>query len=137
MPSRIRFSVITELIMLGEATLDNIAHCFAKHSTQACKKFYVQFFSNKEAARLSWKSLQMFTNIAKEEKKAIKIRERKLCKTSILSSEKIKSWYKDIRNVLKLSDDLDLTDKALEALINQFKNKILIQMKMKIMMTKV
>ena len=79
----------------------------------------------------------MFTNIAKEEKKAIKIRERKLCKTSILSSEKIKSWYKDIRNVLKLSDDLDLTDKALEALINQFKNKILIQMKMKIMMTKV
>ena len=86
---------------------------------------------------MSWKSLQMFTNIAKEEKKAIKIRERKLCKTSILSSEKIKSWYKDIRNVLKLSDDLDLTDKALEALINQFKNKILIQMKMKIMMTKV
>ena len=123
--------------MLGEATLDNIAHCFANHSTQTCKKFYVQFFSNKEAARLSWKSLQMFTNIAKEEKKAIKIRERKLCKTSILSSEKIKSWYKDIRNVLKLSDDLDLTDKALEALINQFKNKILIQMKMKIMMTKV
>ena len=79
----------------------------------------------------------MFTNIAKEEKKSIKIRERKLCKTSIMSSEKIKSWYKDIRNVLKLSDDLDLTDKALEALINQFKNKILIQMKMKIMMTKV
>lgn len=79
----------------------------------------------------------MFTNIAKEEKKAIKIRERKLCKTSILPSEKIKSWYKDIRSVLKLSDDLDLTDKALEALINQFKNKILIQMKMKIMMTKV
>ena len=123
--------------MLGEDTLDKIAHCFAKHITQTCKKFYVQFFSNKEAARLSWKSLLMFTNIAKEEKKAIKIRERKLCKTSILSSEKIKSWYKDIRNVLKLSDDLDLTDKALEALINQFKNKILIQMKMKIMMTKV
>ena len=110
--------------MLGEDTLDIIAHCFAKHSTQTCKKFYVQFFSNREAARLSWKPLKMFTNIAKEEGKAIKMRKSKLCKTSIPSSEKIKSWYKDIRNVLKLSDDLDLTDKGLEALINQFKNEM-------------
>ena len=66
----------------------------------------------------------MFTNIAKEEGKAIKMRKSKLCKTSIPSSEKIKSWYKDIRNVLKLSDDLDLTDKGLGALINQFKNEM-------------
>ena len=66
----------------------------------------------------------MFTNIAKEEGKAINMRESKLCKTSIPSSEKIKSWYKDIRNFLKLSDDLDLTDKGLEALINQFKNEM-------------
>ena len=123
-PSRIHFSVITELIMLGEDILDNIAHCFAKHNTQTCKKFYVQFFSNREAQRLSWKSLQMFTNIAKEEEKAIKLRESKLCKTFIPTSEKIKSWYKDIRNILKLSDDPDLTDKGLEALINQFKNEM-------------
>ena len=75
-PSRIRFSAITELVMLGEDTLDNIAHCFAKHSTQTCKKFYVQFFSNREAACLSWKSLQMFTNIAKEEQKAIEMKRR-------------------------------------------------------------
>ena len=75
-PSRICFSAITELVMLGEDTLDNIAHCFAKHSTQTCKKFYVQFFSNREAARLSWKSLQMFTNIAKEEQKAIEMKRR-------------------------------------------------------------
>ena len=30
LPSRIRFSVTTELIMLGEDTLDIITHCFAK-----------------------------------------------------------------------------------------------------------
>ena len=141
-PSRIHFSVITELIMLGEDILDNIAHCFAKHNTQTCKKFYVQFFSNREAERLSWKSLQMFTNIAKEEEKAIKLRESKLCKTSIPTSKKIKSWYKDIRNILKLSDDLDLTEKGLEALINQFKNEMRVDedlnsMMMKIMMIKV
>lgn len=66
--SRIRFSVITELIMLGEDTLDNIAHCFAKHSKETFKKFYVNFSSKREAARLSWKSLQMFTLIKEEEK---------------------------------------------------------------------
>ena len=50
--SRIRFSVITELCALGEDSLDNIAYCFGKHSKEVCKKFYVQFFSTREAARL-------------------------------------------------------------------------------------
>ena len=54
--------------MLGEDTLDNIAHCFAKHSKETFKKFYVNFSSKREAARLSWKSLQMFTLIKEEEK---------------------------------------------------------------------
>ena len=123
-PSRIRFSVITELIMLGEDTLDNIAHCFAKHSTQTCKKFYVQFFSNREAARLSWKSWQMFKPIAKEEEKAIRMRQSKLSKTSIPTPEKIKSWYEQLRNVLKLSEDLDLDDKGLDVLIAQFSKEM-------------
>ena len=123
-PSRIRFSVITELIMLGEDTLDNIAHCFAKHSAQTCKKFYVQFFSNREAARLSWKSWQIFKPIAKEEEKAIRMRQSKLSKTSIPTPEKIKSWYKQLQNVLKLSEDLDLDDKGLDALIAQFSNEM-------------
>ena len=41
--SRIRFSVITKLVCLGEDSLDNIAYCFDKHTKEVCKKFYVQF----------------------------------------------------------------------------------------------
>ena len=106
--------------MLGEDTLDNIAHCFAKHSTETCKKFYVQFFSNREAARLPWKSLQMFKPIGKEEERAISMRQSKLAKSSIPTSEKIKSWYQQLQNILKLSEKLDLNDNGLDALIAQF-----------------
>ena len=41
--SRIRFSVITKLVCLGEDSRDNIAYCFDKHTKEVCKKFYVQF----------------------------------------------------------------------------------------------
>ena len=68
-PPRIRFSVITELICLGNKSLDSVAHCFAKHGTEVCKKFYVQFFSNREAARLLWKCMDLFTNIDSDEKR--------------------------------------------------------------------
>ena len=36
--SRIRFSIITELICLGTEELENIAHCFAKHDKKVCKR---------------------------------------------------------------------------------------------------
>lgn len=123
-PSRLRFLVITELIMLGEDTLDNIAHCFAKHSNETWKKCYAQFFSNREAARLSWKYLQIFTPIKEEEKRAIEMRQSKFSQSSIPTAEKVKSWYQEIRNVLKLLKDLDLTDKGLEALIKEFSNEL-------------
>lgn len=82
--------------MLGEDTLDNIVHCFAKHSNETCKKCYVQFFSNREAARLSWKCLQIFTPIKEEEKRAIEMRQSKLSQSSIPTAEKVKSWYQEI-----------------------------------------
>ena len=66
--TRNRFSVITELVSMGDENLDNIAHCFAKHGKEVCKKFYVQFFSAREAARLSWKCYQIYQPITKEEK---------------------------------------------------------------------
>ena len=37
-PSRIRFSVLTELIALGDERLDNVAHCFAKFGTEVSKR---------------------------------------------------------------------------------------------------
>ena len=37
-PSRIRFSVLTELIALGDERLDNVAHCFVKLGTEVSKR---------------------------------------------------------------------------------------------------
>ena len=48
--SRIRFSIITELVAPGKDSLDSIAHCCGKHGVEVCKKHYVQFFSNRKAA---------------------------------------------------------------------------------------
>ena len=64
--SRIRFSIITELLVLGEDSLDTIAHCYGKHGVEVCRKHYVQFYSNSKAAELSWKSCRTLT---KEEEK--------------------------------------------------------------------
>ena len=80
----------------------------------------MQFFSNREAARLSWKSWQMIKTIGNEKEKAISIRESKLAKSSIPTPDKIKSWYQQLQNILKLSEDLDLNDKGLDTLIAQF-----------------
>ena len=58
--SRLRFSIITELICLGTEELENIAHCFAKHDKKICKHFYAQFWNNRYAVRPSWKCHNMF-----------------------------------------------------------------------------
>ena len=71
--SRIRFSVITELVSLGEDSLENITFCFRKHTKEVCKTFCVQFWSTREAARLSWKCHQMYNT--EYENKAVKLRE--------------------------------------------------------------
>ena len=52
-PSRARFSLISELIYLRSEELNYVAHCFAKYGVEVFKKFYLQFFSNREAAHLS------------------------------------------------------------------------------------
>ena len=70
--SRIRFSIITELVALGENSLYSIAHCYGKHGVEVCKKYFAQFYSNREAAELSWKSYQRCRTLTKEEEKSIK-----------------------------------------------------------------
>ena len=65
--SGIRFSAITELICLGNESLDSVPHCFAKHGTK------VQFFSNREAARLSWKCTNLFTHVHQDEEKTVSL----------------------------------------------------------------
>ena len=65
----------------------------------------------------------MFTSIEKEGKKAIEMRAAKVAKSAIPIAEKIKSWYQNIWNLLKLSTGLDLLDEGLDALIGQFSSE--------------
>ena len=57
--SRVRFSVITELIALGTESLHQIVYTFGKQKKVMCKYFYVQFFNNRNATRLSWKAFNV------------------------------------------------------------------------------
>ena len=99
--SRIRFSVITELVCLGEDSLDNIAYCFGKYSKEVCKKFYIQFYSTREAAKLSWKFHNMYNT--EKEKKAVDLREEMLKNRSYPDVEEIEAWMNNRINILKLS----------------------------------
>ena len=121
--SRIRFSVITELVALGENSLDSIAHCYGKHGVDVCKKHYVQFFSDRNAAELSWKSYQRCRALTKGEKKAANTRLELLAKKNLPTLEQIKRWYKDLKSYHKVHTNTDVTDKGLEKLFESFQRE--------------
>ena len=73
---RIPFSIIIKLVFLGTENLDKIAYSFAKHSKEVCKRFYVQYFSKREAAKLSWKCYSLSKPLTQEEKNTVKKRGR-------------------------------------------------------------
>ena len=98
--SKIRFSIITELICLGKDELENIAHCFAKHDKKVCKRFYVQFWNNREAVRLSWKCYSMYKYLSEMDQKAVNQWENILGK-KVLPSSDIKRWYEQKKNMIK------------------------------------
>ena len=119
-PSRLRFSIITELICLNNEQLDYVAHYFGKVSTETCKKFYVQFFSNMEAARLSWKCINLFS-ISGNNEQAANLREKLIKKARIPNSTKIRKWYNQLLNSLKHKGlpEEDISDTGLEEVIRQ------------------
>ena len=119
--SRIRFSVITELVCLGEDSLDNIAYSFGKHTKEVCKKFYVQFWSNREAARLSWKVHQMVNT--ENEGKAINRKEKKLDQKKIRQVKDTEQWITNRINTLKLAGT-DVDDPGLMDLVRKFKDEL-------------
>ena len=102
-------------------SLDNIAFCFGKHTKEVCKKFYVQFWSNREAARLSWKVHQMCSS--ENEKKAIQLKEQLLQSKSRPQVDEIERWVKNRLNQLRLSGT-DVADKGLLNLVKRFSDEL-------------
>ena len=118
---------MTEPIALGVERLDTVAHCFAKRGTEVSKTFYIHFFSNREAARLSWKCVNLFTTVSEEELEAVDLREKQPRKLHVPSAQKILKWYQEHKNSLNISDNADVSDKGLECLIKLFTDERMIR----------
>ena len=93
--SRIRFSITTKLVVLIEDNLGSIAHFYGKRGVEVCRKHYIQFYSNRKAAELSWKSCNMNRMVSKQEKKALDTRLQMLSKKKLPSPTQIDKWHKE------------------------------------------
>ena len=107
--SRIRMSVIIEIVSIGKENISTLATCFAKHSEAVCKKYYVRHFSEREAARISWSCYSMYKT-SDDVKKASKMRADVIKKRPIASSKDIKRWLKEIMNKIKLLTNISIED---------------------------
>ena len=105
--------------LVNITVLDNTAFCFAKHGKEFCKKFYIQFFSGREAAKLLRKCYTSFTNLIEPEQEAVKLREELLGKRPISTLRKISKWYNNEMNLIELAKNIDVTDKGLKHRINR------------------
>ena len=123
--SRIRFSINTELVALGEDSLNSIAHCHGKHRAEVCKKYYIQFFSNRKAGELSWKSYERCRTLTKEEEKASNTCFKLLVKKALPTFKVVHKWYihkryKDLKSYHKVYSNVDMTEKGLEEILKPF-----------------
>ena len=77
-----------------------ITFCFGKYTKEVCKKFYVQFWSSRKAAKLSWKCYKMYTS--EIENKAIEQRGKILENKRMPEIDDIETWITNRINILKL-----------------------------------
>ena len=89
---RIKMSVLTEIVSLGKESIFNIASCFAKHTEKVCKKYYIQHYSEREAARLSCSCYNMYKPLEDIQKPA-KVRKTAIAKAALPKSGTIKKWF--------------------------------------------
>ena len=105
-------SVITEIVSFGKENISNLATCWAKHSEKVCKKYYIQHFSEREAARISWACYNMYKT-PEDVKKAVNMREKIIKNVKVAKSNQIRKWIKDIINKIKLVTIITIEDARL------------------------
>ena len=120
--SSIRFSIITELVALGESSLETIAHCYGKHRVEVCKKHYVQLFQIKALQSYPGKVTNSVGLLQKRKRKQ-QTRLELLGKKNFPTLEQIKPWYKDLKSYHKVHANKDVTDKGLENLFESFERE--------------
>ena len=117
------FSIITELISLGKGDLENIAYTFAKHDKKTWRRFYVQFWNNREVVRLSWKCYEMLRPLTADDKKAVQVRETSLGKMSVPSVQDIRKWHETKKNLIKVTSKLHARDEGWETIIKSYSDE--------------
>ena len=106
--SRIRMSVLTEIVTLGSENISTIASYFGKHSEKVCKK-HVQHYSEHEAARLSWKCYKMYKT-KEDMKKAAEVPNKAIQKARITCARKIQKWMEEIIRKIQLLTNFTIED---------------------------
>ena len=95
---------------------------FRKVFERCLQKFYIQFYSTREAAaRLSWECHNIYNS--ENEKKESDLRERILEKKSCPEVEDIESWVVKSINLLKLSGT-EVDHPGLMEMVKIFKNEL-------------
>ena len=107
-----RMSVITEIVALGKDNVETIANCFAKHGEKVCKKYYIQAFSERSAARISWDCYSLYKS-QDNLKAAAAIRTKKLKTASLPTVSKIKNWIEEAVSRIRIDSNTNVEDKNL------------------------
>lgn len=108
--SRIRMLILTEIVRIGKDSMSTIANCFAKHSEKVCKRFYVQYFSEKAASRIFWECCQRYKP-QEDLKKASRVRSVALENKAIPSI--VKLYRKKVDTKDRLNTNVTVEDKNL------------------------
>ena len=101
--------VLTEIVSLGKENMSTIANCFEKHSEKVYKKYYVQNFSERANARISWDCYKRYKPQA-DVKKAVKLRNTAIKNSRVPSVRSIKKWIEDIVHRIKLYSNVTVVD---------------------------
>ena len=78
------------------------------------KRFYVQYISNREVARLSWNCYSMSKPLNQEEEKAVKARQDVFGKKSVPTFRDLEKFYKQMKYKVKISSQVDVIDEGLK-----------------------
>ena len=125
-PSRLHFSIITELVSLGEDNLDNIV-LFCKTRKGGLQNILYSIFLQQRSSKVVMEMLYILHKFKWAWTKGSKTEGGITCKEAIPTSRKISKWYKNKINLGELEKNIDLTDKGLEYQIDRFQDEIVLK----------
>ena len=102
-------SILTEKVGIGKDRMSTIANCFAKHSEKVYKRFYVQHYSERGAARISWELDQLYKP-QEDLQNASRVRSIALENKAMPTITTIKKWIQDLVDRIRLNTNVTVED---------------------------